>query len=298
MRSVNNVIGWIYQDKLLLQGTLIKKQHLKHSVFRSYFAKHTTKRKVMEISVGEQTQSIQTDEKGNFTVSFGQLSTQDFVVSIVVDNRTTTLDRKDFYALNPGDQVLISDIDDTILKSHTLYPIKQLINSLRPVKTRKTIPNTQKFIQQMSRNGCHTIYVSNSSMNLKTYLLSFLDNNGFPKGPLLLNDFQNVWTLIVDKLKGKKHIIDYKKDRINRIMNFLEGCVFGLLGDNSQQDPEVFLTLNKLHKKKITLTAVRKAVLTSTAKIESAYDDAGIPLILFDDTDDIDQLMNESTQEL
>lgn len=288
MIDVSSKVGWIYKDKLLLELVFVRKKSKKRSVIASYFKNIALKNKVITINHDGNKYRHTTDNHGNLTIMLDNIPEGNFSFNCVYKSYEYVIHSKDFYKVAEGEEVVISDIDDTILRSHTLYPLKQLIHTLLPVKTRKVIPNVKRFLLEMDRRGRHVIFVSNSSMNLKHYLLKFMKSNDFPKGPLLLNNYQTIISLIKDKLKGKKHIIDYKKERIKRIISFLSGCNVGLVGDNSQQDPYIFLSIAKEYKERVDFIAVRKAILSPTEAIEEKYEENNLDIYMFDDDAEID----------
>ena len=149
---------------------------------------------------------------------------------------------------------VISDIDDTILISHTANIIKRigLLSFVTPLK-RKTVQFTQQLLNFSNEHPCNVFYVSKSESNLFRVLYSFITNNQLPKGILLLTPYLNFKQLLTGK-KGK----DFK---LNNIQFIIENSIekkFILFGDDTQKDMEVYAIIAKTYQKRIARIYIRK----------------------------------------
>ena len=149
---------------------------------------------------------------------------------------------------------VISDIDDTILVSHTANIVKRIgvLSFVSPLK-RKTVQFTQQLLSFSQEYPCNVFYVSISESNLFRVLCSFINNNQLPKGILLLTPYLNFKQL----LKGKKGK-DFKLNNIQYIIENSNDKRFILFGDDTQRDMEVYAIISKIYPKRIARIYIRK----------------------------------------
>ena len=144
--------------------------------------------------------------------------------------------------------VFISDIDDTILVSHSATVIKRLrvLLSKNP-HTRKPFEDVVAHYNLLAKANRQDavpnpfFYVSSSEWNLYDYLNEFFAFNGLPKGAFLLNAIKKLHELV--KTGKTKH--EGKFMRIARIIKTFPNQQFVLLGDNSQKDPSIYAAVTE-----------------------------------------------------
>lgn len=184
----------------------------------------------------------------------------------------------------------ISDIDDTVLVSHSGYTGKKLTTLLTvdPLK-RKTFSDVVHFYQLLSLS--HTkasvpnpfFYVSSSEWNLYDYLTDFFTQNELPEGTFLLSDFKT-WTEIF-QIGNTKH--RGKGDRMRRILEVFPKQRFVLLGDNTQKDPVIYSEIANEHPGRIVAIYIRIVRLDrkqETVSILDTIGDKDILVHLFENT--------------
>ena len=96
---------------------------------------------------------------------------------------------------------VISDIDDTILHTGVVSTLKWkvLLNSIfKSAASRIPLEGAAEFYHKLHRgesgeNSNPIFYVSHSPWNLYRYLDFFLKQNAFPKGPILLRSFKDIF---------------------------------------------------------------------------------------------------------
>lgn len=140
----------------------------------------------------------------------------------------------------------VSDIDDTVLVSHSANIFRRLrtIFTKNP-HTRRTFTDVIRHYQLLSE--AHTddgvpnpfFYVSSSEWNLYNDLTEFFRYNELPQGIFLLSGIKKWYQLL--KTGITKH--EGKGVRIARIMDVFPQQQFVLLGDNSQSDPEIYAAI-------------------------------------------------------
>jgi len=187
---------------------------------------------------------------------------------------------------------VISDIDDTILISHTASAIKRIgVLSLVPSYKRKTILLTQKLLELINNTPTNVYYVSKSESNLFAILNSFIKKNKLPKGVLLLTPYLNFKQL----LKGKKGK-DFKLNTINFIIKNSLDKKFILFGDDTQKDMEVYATVVKSFPDKIEriyIRQTRKQLSKQKATLLNNLKDTFSKTIYFNEETDLDLQLKE-----
>ena len=135
---------------------------------------------------------------------------------------------------------VISDVDDTIVKSHATDLLKLIrITLLHNARTRMMLPGVGAFYRALQRGPTGEMlnpffYVSSSAWNLYDLLADFLDHNGIPAGPILLRD------LGFDRDKFIKTGHSHKLEKIEQILSICAGLNFVLIGDEGQKDAQIY----------------------------------------------------------
>jgi phosphatidate phosphatase APP1 len=131
---------------------------------------------------------------------------------------------------------IISDIDDTILKSDATSKRKAAQKILfGNAFTREAFEDVAKFYQALHQDMNPVFYVSSSPWNVYDVLTQFLELNDIPMGPLLLRD----WGLSPDEILPTHHA-KHKLSMIRQILETYPAMPFLLLGDSGQEDPEIY----------------------------------------------------------
>ncbi len=159
------------------------------------------------------------------------------------DGQSTAMGEGKIFVPHVTQYGFISDIDDTVLISHSATTGKKLWSMLtKNPRSRKTFADVVNHYQLLST--AHTefavpnpfFYVSSSEWNLYDYLNEFFKYNQLPKGAFLLNDIKKWYQLL--KTGKTKH--QGKLTRVVRILKAFPAQQFVLLGDNSQSDPDIY----------------------------------------------------------
>lgn len=154
---------------------------------------------------------------------------------------------------------LISDVDDTVLVSEVTDKAKLLSNSLRknPLQ-REAVPGVAAFYRRLvARNpqpaSAPVFYLSASPRQLQSNIQMFLDANGFPPGVLITKKVTGDST--GDPLLDQRA---YKLEQFERLLARLPSLRFVLVGDDGEQDPEIFAELQARYPKRIEAVYVRR----------------------------------------
>jgi phosphatidate phosphatase APP1 len=168
-------------------------------------------------------------------------------VEALTDNgEVLAISTGDVYVPHITQYAFISDIDDTIMISHSATIGRRLRELfIKNPHTRKTFPEVTSHYNLLALS--HTdathpnpfFYVSSSEWNLYDYLVSTFRFNQLPEGAFLLNQIKR-WK---DLLKTGKTGHEGKLMRVMRIIDAFPNQKFILFGDNSQQDAEIYTTI-------------------------------------------------------
>jgi phosphatidate phosphatase APP1 len=183
---------------------------------------------------------------------------------------------------------VISDLDDTVLKSDVVNYIKLARNTfLRNAHTRLPFEGVASFYQALqagtgvSYNPIY--YVSSSPWNLYDLLDDFFEIRGIPAGPLFLTK--------VGIRQDQLFKPDRRKHKLNHIQTLLRthpDLPFVLIGDSGEIDPEIYLQVVLDHPGRIKVIYIRdvhrKGRGEMIAPIAEQVRAAGSELVLVTDT--------------
>lgn len=142
----------------------------------------------------------------------------------------------------PGAQFgVISDLDDTVIKTDVVDIIKMARNTfLHNSRTRLPFEGVAAFYRALQAGSTNTynpiFYVSSSPWNLYDLLMDFFEVREIPVGPFFLKDLG----LTPDHIFTGDHMT-HKFGAISAIMSTHANLPFILIGDSTQQDPNVYL---------------------------------------------------------
>ena len=186
----------------------------------------------------------------------------------------------------------ISDIDDTVLVSHSATTGKKLRTLFtKNPRSRKTFSDVVKFYNLLALSHTNEttlnpfFYVSSSEWNLYDNLNEFFKFNDLPKGAFLLNQIKKWYQLF--KTGSTKH--QGKLTRVKRIFDAFPKQQFVLLGDNSQKDPEIYVALANKYPHKVVAIYIRNVSPEKenfTTNVLKSLEDKTIEICLFKHTDE------------
>ncbi len=179
------------------------------------------------------------------------------------NNNETITGEGELFVPHKTQYAFISDIDDTIMVSHssTVFKRLRILFTTNP-HTRKIFKDVQKHYHLLAVS--HTtpeapnpfFYVSSSEWNLYDYLVEFFEFNKLPKGAFLLNHVKR-WT---ELLKTGKTKHDGKLIRVARILNVFPHQLFVLIGDNTQRDPVIYKAIAEKYRDRIHAIYIRNVL--------------------------------------
>lgn len=252
LSNKKNIVVWQlavipFHNKTLIRGVLLKTNSSTYKkpshwfnnllqIIQSYFKKVDSNR-LITISTDKKSITTETREDGSFSVLTDFLINR---IDIFIKGNNQPLeiiqDYPVFFKNTPSNFDVISDIDDTIIISHTANLFKRISTlALITPKKRKTIAFTEKVLKYLDENKARVHYVSKSEYNLFGLLSSFITYKEIPKGPLLLTPYLSFLQLLHSK-KG----YDFKLNEIRLILKNSKNKQFILLGDDTQKDMQVY----------------------------------------------------------
>jgi phosphatidate phosphatase APP1 len=156
---------------------------------------------------------------------------------------------------------------------------------LENARTRLPFAGVAAFYRALHEGtgGAHNpiFYVSSSPWNLYDVITGFLEAEEIPAGPLLLRD----WDLGLSLLRNEAH----KSAHIREILETYPGLRFILVGDSTQEDPEIYARVVAAHPGRILAAYIRNVEphperSAKIAALAEAVEAAGSTLVLADDT--------------
>lgn len=286
-----------FKDKCLINGVILegllsnkkgKVSSIRNfsNVIGSYTKKPYAEKKVILHSDKKQFDFI-TDKQGGFSLLLD--SKIDAGIKIFAENLSTPLKINQTYPVIFEDSdypiCIISDVDDTILVSHTANVWKRMSTILfvAPSK-RKSISFTREILNNIELNNGRIFYVSKSESNLFGMLTTFIENNNLPAGNLMLTPYL-IFKQLLNPKKGK----GYKERMIKSILDNSPDKKFILMGDDTQQDIAVYTRIAELYSHmiiKIYIRKTRKNLLGNKKEQMNKLSKFAVPTLYFEDVAD------------
>jgi phosphatidate phosphatase APP1 len=143
-------------------------------------------------------------------------------------------------------RIIVSDIDDTVLVSHSTQTLRKLrLMLFRNAHTRMPFKGVSRFYDALEKGYDKQafypfFYVSSSEWNLYDLLEDFFDINNLPKGVFMLRKLESS---IYKFWKSGQGNHEHKYDKIKFLLNLFDKQHFILIGDSGQKDPEIYRRL-------------------------------------------------------
>jgi phosphatidate phosphatase APP1 len=294
--------GYGDADRILVQGHVLLRaptpgaEKYRHDVIRNtlallrLFAVTPAASARVIIRFGSEEHEVMTGEDGFF--SYEWKTAEDMTpgwmpVRAVVAGHEDISGEGKIYVPPPARYGFVSDIDDTFLISHSAQLGKRLqVLFTRNPRTRKPFEGVVDHYRDLAL--AHTtpeapnpfFYVSSSEWNLYEYIKEFCRHHGLPEGVFLLREIKQLSSFF--KTGQGSH--GGKYDRVTRIMSEFPQLCYVLLGDDSQQDPEIYLRCIEAHPGLVKYVYIRhrvKARLPEVRKIEEKMKAAGVEVCYF-----------------
>ncbi len=150
---------------------------------------------------------------------------------------------------------LISDIDDTVMVTALPRPLLAAWNSfVLDEHARAPVAGMAVLFEKLVRDhpGAPVVYLSTGAWNVAPTLTRFLSRHLYPPGPLLLTD----WGPTHDRWfrSGK----DHKEQSLLRLTEEFPHLKWILVGDDGQQDEDLYAHFLEAHPDRIAAIAIRQ----------------------------------------
>jgi phosphatidate phosphatase APP1 len=150
---------------------------------------------------------------------------------------------------------VISDIDDTIVSSNVTNKLRMILTAaLTNSRTRKPVRGMAELYRALHAGLNPVFYVSKSPWNLYVPLVEYLEVQRFPLGPLILRDF------------GWRREKEHKRKVIEEILATYPELDFVLIGDDGEQDPEIYADIARRYRGRIRTIFIREGLKTSSPR--------------------------------
>lgn len=264
--------GFANEEKIIIRGHIFKKHRVKdvkehHRHF--YNLKQAIRRyrlspmKYSEarISVNGQSGKVSTDKRGYFTAEFKNKGLPRGWHKYKIHYDNFPVFTGELYHPLQSSTAVISDIDDTVLISHSTKFHKKLnLVLFRNAHSRKPIPLIKDWYGHLHElneqiNPKDFFYVSNSEWNLYDFIADFFEVNRLPKGIFFL---QNLKKGLKDILNTGRVDSEHKMRTIRFLLEFYPKKPFILVGDNGQKDIDIYSHICEEYPTRIKGVMIRK----------------------------------------
>jgi phosphatidate phosphatase APP1 len=253
-------------------------------------------------SVNGTSQTVQCDEEGFFKVQLQPEQGVDHspywqsVKLEVIETPISSLDTSQ--AVTDGQVIVppknaqfgvISDLDDTVMKTDAIHLLKMLRNTIfRNAHTRVPFDGVAAFYRALHIGTQNTnnpiFYVSSSPWNLYDMIIDFYKIRGIPLGPIYLRDIG----LAAHSIGGESHM-GHKLAYIQLLMDRYPSLPFILIGDSGQKDVWVYEEavrrnpgrVRAIYIRDVTGAERKPSIQAVAEKVEKHY---GCELLLVGDT--------------
>lgn len=189
-----------------------------------------------------------------------------------------------------SDYGIISDIDDTILKTYVTSWLKWrpiYLTLIHNAISRQIFSGTVNFFHSLrlghkGESYNPFFYISNSPWNLYDLLEEFITYNKLPRGPILLRDFGLPYEEVPATYQNHKH------HHITKVLQLYPHLSFILIGDSGEKDVDIYCSICKAFPDRIKAVYIRDVRSKKRAeRVQKVLDTIpNIPCLLVKDYED------------
>ena len=201
-----------------------------------------------------------------------------------------------FVPPNTASLVIVSDLDDTAMDTQSVNQRrmlqKVLFSSAQKREAVQGVPELYHALQRGASVEARTIdnannnpvcYISSGAWNLYDHVLEYLDVHDMPKGAVYLND----WGSRRRSFHTVLHA--HKGAHVNHLLTRFASLPFLLIGDDVQEDPELYGAAATSHPNRVRAIWIRVVVgdkkrLAEIEALRGTLKNAGTDLLIAPDT--------------
>ena len=150
---------------------------------------------------------------------------------------------------------IISDVDDTVMitQAPILWKAAWNLLFLNPDK-KASVPGMSVLFTKLADlfPDAPFFYLSTSPWNVEGSIRHFLENHGYPEGPLLLRDLDPRPKTFIPS--GPQHKLEFAE----QLMADFPDMKFILVGDDGQKDPTTYATIVRRYPDRVLAIAIRQ----------------------------------------
>ena len=188
-------------------------------------------------------------------------------------------------------RVVISDIDDTVMRTGVANKVKMLWRLfVEDAENRVAFPGVAALYRALYAGPCGAegnpmLYVSRAPWGIYDMLSEFFVMHRIPVGPVLfLREWGLSWTSPLPRRAE-----DHKRELIDHMLALYHDLPFVLIGDSGQHDPEVYAGIVAAHPGRVAAVYIRNVSrdagrLEEIARLAEAVEAAGSSLVLAADS--------------
>ncbi len=148
---------------------------------------------------------------------------------------------------------VVSDIDDTVKRSDVTRRRELLRNTF--LREFEAVEGLAERYAEWAAQGAAFEYLSSSPWQLYTPLSAFLDNTGYPPGPLHLKAFRVKDERFFALFEAPEA---HKTPVLEALLAERPGDRFVLVGDSGERDPELYAALARDHPQRVARILIRE----------------------------------------
>ncbi len=184
---------------------------------------------------------------------------------------------------------IVSDLDDTAMDTNTVHTLAAIRTVMfRSARRRQPVPGVADLYAALRDGPDGTAlnpicYISSGAWNLYDIVLDYLNTHALPDGAILLND----WGSRARAFHPVGHA--HKREHVTALMSRMPQVPFLLIGDDVQEDPELYADVASRHPGRVPtiwIRAVRNDAnrLRQIGKLRPALAKSGTSLLIAADT--------------
>lgn len=244
----------------------------------------------IQIKSKERSTTIVTDHEGYFFTSLRE----EYVDHITLSGKDAITRRVPVMLINShARRVVVSDIDDTILQTgvRSKFKWRLIYNSFfkNPWKRKELDQSSsvyQTLVTYSDKGHDPIIYLSNSPWNIFDYITTYLEEQKFPKGIVMLRDIGR------QNLKKRTLQQSNKYIQLELLLRIFNDLNFILIGDSGEKDFAIYTSIASEHRGRVAAIFIRdigSSVIEKIKKHNTQGDvkDDLIPVVLFKKMEEI-----------